>query len=258
MTGIHNHSGSKYLRKIHPADKNGSPILVDVYEVLRAFDVTCPATQHAIKKLLCAGLRNKASQKQDLSEAIESIHRAIEMAEEAVPVPVEVIHVKKWTEDVNIPTIGISALKLTADQGLNYARALRKIARLKEVSHTITNDTVFDMLCAHFIQGHSVQAIAEYYGMDITKQDRTYISKILSKNFDGKEASRRHDVKRIFAEFVQECGIQCLVPFKFPKSLSTQNESPTTSQSEKKPGKHSSTLKPSLGLIKKPTSGKSS
>src|SRR4051812_43998294 len=79
-TPIRSHAGSKYLRRIHPADGVGEPIMVDVYCVLEAFKVTCPATQHAIKKLLCAGIRGKGSQLQDLDEAINSSGpRAIEL-----------------------------------------------------------------------------------------------------------------------------------------------------------------------------------
>ena len=53
---------------------------IDVYDVLTLFDVTNPALQHAIKKLLCPGQRTVAKDKiQDLREAILSIERAIEM-----------------------------------------------------------------------------------------------------------------------------------------------------------------------------------
>ena len=53
-----NQSGSKYLRSIDMP----VPGKVDVYSVLEAFDVRCPARQHAIKKLLCAGLRGKGGE----------------------------------------------------------------------------------------------------------------------------------------------------------------------------------------------------
>lgn len=70
-----NKSGSKYLRDIRlTADGK-----VDVYAVLLAFDVTCPARQHAIKKLLCSGLRGKGSAEQDLKEASDAIDRAIQL-----------------------------------------------------------------------------------------------------------------------------------------------------------------------------------
>ena len=52
---------------------------IDVYDVLKSFDVTCPATQHAIKKLLKSGKRGYKDNKQDLNEAIQSIKRAIEL-----------------------------------------------------------------------------------------------------------------------------------------------------------------------------------
>lgn len=55
---------------------------IDVYDVLRLFDVVEPALQHAIKKLLMPGKRGKGDYEQDLREAIQSITRAIEMHEE--------------------------------------------------------------------------------------------------------------------------------------------------------------------------------
>lgn len=57
-------------------------ITLDVYDVLQAFTVTNPATQHAIKKLLCAGLRGHKDKMQDLTEALKSIERAIELEKE--------------------------------------------------------------------------------------------------------------------------------------------------------------------------------
>ena len=70
-----NTSGSKYLRMIKFVELS----YVDVYAVLDAFSVTCPARQHAIKKLLCAGLRSKGTTLQDLQEASDAISRAIQM-----------------------------------------------------------------------------------------------------------------------------------------------------------------------------------
>lgn len=57
-------------------------VSVDVYDVLKAFDVQCPATQHAIKKLLKTGKRGHKDAQQDLTEAIESINRAKELSNE--------------------------------------------------------------------------------------------------------------------------------------------------------------------------------
>lgn len=73
-------TGNKYHRTIHGV--SGGSIVVDVYNVLEAFGVTCSACQHAIKKLLCAGLRNKGSRLQDLTEAEASVKRAVELEQQ--------------------------------------------------------------------------------------------------------------------------------------------------------------------------------
>jgi hypothetical protein len=70
------HSGSKYLRDVQLVGGK-----IDVYAVLVAFDVRCPARQHAIKKLLCAGLRGKGDELQDLREAGDAVARAIQIKE---------------------------------------------------------------------------------------------------------------------------------------------------------------------------------
>lgn len=72
---------TKYNRKIK--DVNGPELdgEVDVYSVLEAFDVRCSATAHAIKKLLCAGIRGKGNKVQDLQESKVAIDRAIVIAE---------------------------------------------------------------------------------------------------------------------------------------------------------------------------------
>ena len=73
-----NNSGSKYLRKITLTEDG----CIDVYAVLLAFGVTCPARQHAIKKLLCSGLRGKGDVLQDLREAHDAITRSIQLGEQ--------------------------------------------------------------------------------------------------------------------------------------------------------------------------------
>lgn len=70
-------TANKYEREI--SDRQGNIATVDVYDVLKAFNVTCPATQHAIKKLLCSGIRGHKDLTTDLIEAKESIVRAIEL-----------------------------------------------------------------------------------------------------------------------------------------------------------------------------------
>lgn len=75
-------AGSKYRRLIRqtlPEGHAGVSVICDVYDVLRAWDVTCPAIQHAVKKLLQPGQRGSKSAVQDLREAIGSIERAIQL-----------------------------------------------------------------------------------------------------------------------------------------------------------------------------------
>ncbi len=72
-------SGNKYHRRIPSVETIGEFTTGDVYSVLEAFQVTCPARQHAIKKLLCAGIRGKGDSLQDLRETADAITRAIEL-----------------------------------------------------------------------------------------------------------------------------------------------------------------------------------
>ena len=51
-------------------------VVIDVYDVLDAFDVCNPAIAHAIKKLLCTGGRGFKAWETDLQEAIDSLERA--------------------------------------------------------------------------------------------------------------------------------------------------------------------------------------
>ena len=75
---IQEHEGSKYLRLIQSA-QDATTIRIDIYAVLEAFGVTCPGRQQAIKKLLCAGLRDKGSELDDLIGAEAALSRAIEL-----------------------------------------------------------------------------------------------------------------------------------------------------------------------------------
>ena len=70
-------TGAKYHRYIYGVDDSHVGLTIDVYCVLDCYRVTCPATGHAIKKLLCAGLRGKGDRLQDLIEARDAITRAI-------------------------------------------------------------------------------------------------------------------------------------------------------------------------------------
>jgi len=78
-----NHGRTKYDRLVCPkytSDTGG--VYIDVYDVILAFNVTCPARQHAIKKLLCAGLRGKGDVIQDLEETKVAIDRAIHISKQ--------------------------------------------------------------------------------------------------------------------------------------------------------------------------------
>jgi hypothetical protein len=68
---------NKYLRDC-PYSK------VDVYRVLEIFQVTSPAIQHAVKKLLCTGIRGGKDFDQDLEEAIQALTRLQGMRKEDV------------------------------------------------------------------------------------------------------------------------------------------------------------------------------
>ncbi|ATE86126.1 hypothetical protein Sd1_gp60 [Shigella phage Sd1] len=68
---------SKYNREIIGLD--GTVTTIDVYRVLDAFQVTDPATQHAIKKMLCTGLRGHKDYLTDIDDSIESLQKAKEL-----------------------------------------------------------------------------------------------------------------------------------------------------------------------------------
>lgn len=55
---------------------------LDVYRVCDMFEVRRSAVAHAIKKLLCSGVRGSKDELRDLREARASIDRQIEMLEE--------------------------------------------------------------------------------------------------------------------------------------------------------------------------------
>jgi hypothetical protein len=64
---------------------------IDVYRVLELFNVTDPCIQHAVKKLLCAGIRGAKSLEKDYGEAQDSIVRALEMiAEDASSIVISI------------------------------------------------------------------------------------------------------------------------------------------------------------------------
>ena len=55
---------------------------IDVYRVIDLWQITDPALQHALKKVLAAGKRGAKNQAQDVDEAIDSLVRWKEMQAE--------------------------------------------------------------------------------------------------------------------------------------------------------------------------------
>ena len=78
---IEHDNNNKYSRKIKTIVVDGidHDIYVDVYDVLTAFKTTNPANDHAIKKQLATGQRGVKGVIQDLTEARDSLNRAIEI-----------------------------------------------------------------------------------------------------------------------------------------------------------------------------------
>lgn len=56
--------------------------ILDVYRVLKLFEVDDPCIQHAVKKLLCGGKRGAKNVDSDIKEAIDSLVRFQEMRKE--------------------------------------------------------------------------------------------------------------------------------------------------------------------------------
>jgi len=67
---------NKYSREIKP------DVFVDVYDVLRAFDVTDPCLQHLIKKALAVGQRGHKDEEEDYKDIVSSSNRALELYKE--------------------------------------------------------------------------------------------------------------------------------------------------------------------------------
>lgn len=76
---IYLHHIEKIEEKNNKYSRNAKGVDIDIYDVLVAWKVECPATQHAIKKLLMPGQRGSKDKLQDLKEAEQSIKRAIEL-----------------------------------------------------------------------------------------------------------------------------------------------------------------------------------
>lgn len=110
-------------------------VQIDVYDVLNAFGVTCPASQHAIKKLLMPGKRGHKSELGDLIEARASVDRAIDLAHERK-------HIVAEAERMAFDAIFSQGTALTMgvcdDAPVNYAPTDR------ELRDEIIRNTVYD------------------------------------------------------------------------------------------------------------------
>lgn len=109
---------NKYHRSIQDINGNEMQGLIDVYSVIKAFNITNPAQQHMIKKALCAGLRGKNDYKNDMLECHQAIDRAIAL-EKSIDDIVE--EVKEELEDeVLLLSISDSQLVLKDKSGNKY------------------------------------------------------------------------------------------------------------------------------------------
>ena len=76
---------------------------VDVYRIIEIFGVTDPCIQHALKKLLCSGVRGHKDQEKDIQDVIDTLERWKQMRnEDAEITPLEVITPK--VSSVNVDT----------------------------------------------------------------------------------------------------------------------------------------------------------
>ena len=76
---------------------------VDVYRIIEIFGVTDPCIQHALKKLLCSGVRGHKDQEKDIQDVIDTLERWKQMRnEDAEAASLEVISPKVSAVDVDI------------------------------------------------------------------------------------------------------------------------------------------------------------
>ena len=69
-----NNTENKYLVTV-------KGVTFDCYDLLKALNITCPAMQHAFKKVAYAGVRGHKNSKIDKEQAIQAIQRSLELDE---------------------------------------------------------------------------------------------------------------------------------------------------------------------------------
>ena len=76
---------------------------LDVYRVINIFGVSDPCIQHALKKLLCSGVRGHKDQSKDIQDVIDTLERWKDMREEDDKITsLEVISPKVSLESTDI------------------------------------------------------------------------------------------------------------------------------------------------------------
>lgn len=55
---------------------------IDVYRIIDIFEITCPAAQHILKKVIATGKRGHKDLKRDWEDIVDSAKRKVEMLEE--------------------------------------------------------------------------------------------------------------------------------------------------------------------------------
>ena len=76
---------------------------LDVYRVISIFGVSDPCIQHALKKLLCSGVRGHKDQSKDIQDVIDTLERWKQMREEDDKITsLEVISPKVSLESTDI------------------------------------------------------------------------------------------------------------------------------------------------------------
>lgn len=102
---------------------------IDVYRVIRLFNITDPCIQHALKKLLVAGGRGAGKDiTKDLQEVIDSLERWKEMREEDKAMEIALLSLPP----VGFPDLDVSDAKVLLSEsktahlahGLDHTKAL--------------------------------------------------------------------------------------------------------------------------------------
>ena len=78
---------------------------LDVYRVISIFGVTDPCIQHALKKLLCSGVRGHKDQEKDIQDVIDTLERWKQMRNEDA----EISSIKEISPKVSLESTDIDS-----------------------------------------------------------------------------------------------------------------------------------------------------